>query len=401
MELQKGQKIKLTDLTSEKQIQLRVSVKMKTGEADVTCFGVDANEKLSDDRYFVFYNQTTTPENAISMSTGGGNTTFSIDISKLPPFIKKLVLTVATDGSAVMGDVTEGSVTVLAANQAAASYGFTGVNFAQEKALILCELYEKDGIWRLSVVANGFNGGLNTLLAHFGGEEQAPVITPTPPAPAFVKKPVSQAPTPVQPISATPPAPSAGPINLRKGGDTHKISLQKDNNPRIHANLNWNIVKKTGFFSPKPIDLDLACMFRLKTGHQGIIQALGNSFGSADQLPFIRLDKDDRTGSSMNGENMFFSKPELIEFAVVFAYIYEGVPNWKNTGAYVILKQQGSQDIEIHIDNTNSSDRFCVIASLTGKGDQLEVKREEMFFAGHREVDRHYGFGFQWKTGRK
>lgn len=46
-------------------------------------------------------------------------------------------------------------------------------------------------------------------------------------------------------------------------------------------------------------------------------------------------------------------------------------------------------------------DRFCVIASLTGTSGELEVRREEKFFRGHREVDQAYGFGFIWREGRK
>ena len=61
-----------------------------------------------------------------------------------------------------------------------AAYVFTGAGYQQEKALILCEVYRKDGIWRFSVVDSGFNGGLSALLAHFGGEE----VKPDPPTPA-------------------------------------------------------------------------------------------------------------------------------------------------------------------------------------------------------------------------
>lgn len=125
-------------------------------------------------------------------------------------------------------------------------------------------------------------------------------------------------------------------------------------------------------------------MYRLKDGRQGVIQALGNSFGVADQPPYIKLDKDDRSGASANGENMDFFRPELIDFAVVFAFIYEGVPNWRSTNARVVLSQQGAPDIEVQIDNPNSNERFCVLASLTGRDGGLEVRREDLFFNSHR-----------------
>lgn len=403
MDLMKGQKIKVADMTASPQIELKVAVHLRTGEADVSCFGVDDRSRLSDDRYFIFYNQTSSPEQAIVMNTDASGICFSINLKKLPPFIKKLVITVAADGQAAMKDVENGRLSLVAAGQNQADFSFTGNQFQQEKAVILCELYEKDGIWRLAVVASGFNGGLSALLKHFGGEEAASGAQDNAPGPERKADPLD-----IQSVKQTPPLvnpapPPAKTVSLKKSGDSHKISLQK-NNREIHVNLNWNKTgPKKGLFGlhSGSIDLDLACMYRLKTGEMGVIQALGGSFGSAVQKPFIFLDQDDRTGVSQNGENMWFKKPELIDFAIVFAYIYEGVANWKNTDASVVLKQNGSPDIEIFLNDCKSQERFCVIASLSARGEELEVRREERFFAGHQDVDRAYGFGFRWKEGRK
>lgn len=386
MDVQKGQKLKLSDLTPGGQAHIRVSVRMTGGEADVTCFGVDAVGKLSDDRYFIFYNQPSSPEGALTMQTGPDGTDFAVDLDRLPPSIQKLVVTVAADGAA-MRDIADG-VLSLSASGTSADYRFSGGGFVEEKALILCELYRKDGIWRYAVVASGFNGGLDALLAHFGGQAVQSSPTPAPP------------PAPVPPPAPAAPKVNLSKITLKKSGDTHKIDLSK-NGGEIHVNLNWNAGRR-GLFGGGAIDLDLACMYRLKSGEKGVIQALGNSFGSATGLPFILLDQDDRSGSSTGGENMFFKRPELIDFAVVFAYIYEGVPNWRSTDAAVVLHQQDAPDIEIRIDNPDSRDRFCVLASLRGgAGGSLEVKREDKFFQGHRDVDNHYHFGFRWVAGHK
>jgi len=376
MELQKGQKLRISDLTHEHKLSICVNVSMSNGEADITCFGVDAAGQLSDDRYFIFYNQTTSPEGAVAMKLNGSETVFTLDLDKLPDKIQKLVVTVAADGAA-MRDISRGAVSIDGGGERA-EFHFSGVEFQQEKALILCELYRKAGIWRYSVVSSGFNGGLEALLNHFGGKAAAPQPEPAPEPKPKVK---------------------LSKISLKKSGDTHKIDLSKTTG-EIHANLNWNAGKKT-FFGNHAIDLDLACMYRLKNGMQGVIQALGNLFGSSSDLPFILLDQDDRSGDSANGENIHFIKPELIDFAIVFAYIYDGVPNWRSTDARVVLKQKGSPDIEIHIDNPNSNERFCVLASLTGRDRTIEVKREEKFFSGHEAVDRHYKFGFRWVAGRK
>ena len=386
MELQKGQKCKLTDPTGDGRLRLSVTLSLPGGEADVTCFGVDGAGKLSDDRYFVFYNQTASPEGAISMSQTGGTTAFAVDLNRLPDVLQKLVVTVAVDGT-TMQALAQGSLT-LEGELGTAAYTFTGAGYQQEKALILCEVYRRDGVWRASVVDSGFNGGLSALLAHFGGEEVKPDAPAPAPAPAPTPKPAPAPPEPKVNLSK---------ISLKKSGESHKIDLTK-NSRRIHVNLNWD--QRRGLFS-RGIDLDLACMYRLKDGRQGVIQALGNSFGAADQPPYIKLDKDDRSGASANGENMDFFRPELIDFAIVFAFIYEGVPNWRSTNARVVLSQQGAPDIEVQIDNPNSNERFCVLASLTGRDGGLEVRREDLFFNSHRSVDAHYHFGFRWVAGHK
>lgn len=171
MQLRKGQKLKLQDLTGANQITIDVRIQTACGEADVTCFGVDGSEKLCDDRYFIFYNQTSAPDGSISMQKQEASTTFSICLDRLPAAIEKLVITAAADGGK-MRDVTQGSIAVCGAE-----YPFTGESFTGERAVILAEVYRKAGVWRLAIVSSGFDGGLSALLAHFGGEEES---TPAP-----------------------------------------------------------------------------------------------------------------------------------------------------------------------------------------------------------------------------
>lgn len=71
-------------------------------------------------------------------------------------------------------------------------------------------------------------------------------------------------------------------------------------------------------------DLDLACLYPLKDGSSGIVQALGNSFCSRENSPYIFLDGDDRSGSPEARETMFLTKSSEISFPAIFPYIYEG-----------------------------------------------------------------------------
>lgn len=389
MQLQKGQRMKLSDLTSFRDLTVSLKMNMTSGTADVTCFGIDAMDQLSDDRYFIFYNQTSSPEQAIRMETTGDTTQFYLSLDRLPATIKKLVFTVTNENGMPVTSIRQGQIQIKAQGNIVAECNFEGHSFQQERAIILSELYVRNEIWRVSSVLSGFDGGLSALLAHYGGEEAAP-SEPAPTEPEPVRKPEI-------PVS---PAPKTV-VNLKKPGDVHNINLTK-NNSRLHVNLNWNQNTKKGLFGGlKSMDLDLACLYRLKDGSIGIVQALGNSFGNETQPPYIKLDQDDRSGASTNGENMFFSKPDSIELAVVFAYIYSGAANWQSTDARVILKQAGEPDISIQLDSSYSNDRFCVIAVMEDFYGQLQIRREEKYFSGHVAIDNFYGFGLRWHSASK
>jgi hypothetical protein len=51
-----------------------------------------------------------------------------------------------------------------------ARFDFVGSDFAAEQAVMLGEIYRKDGQWRFMVVGQGFNGGLPALVRHFGAD---------------------------------------------------------------------------------------------------------------------------------------------------------------------------------------------------------------------------------------
>ena len=88
------------------------------------------------------------------------------------------------------------------------------------------------------------------------------------------------------------------------------------------------------------IDLDLGCLFELKDGRKGVVQALGNAFGSLNQPPYIALDGDDRTGAVTTGENLRIDGNQIALFKriLVYTFIYEGVANWQQADATVTIK---------------------------------------------------------------
>ncbi len=199
-------------------------------------------------------------------------------------------------------------------------------------------------------------------------------------------------------------------INLSKKGDSHSINLKKKNEI-LSFNLNWNskidnttsnnlFEKVKNKLSSSDLDLDLGCMYRLKNGRQGVVQALGDSFGSLTKSPYILLDGDDRSGNNQEGETLRFSKIEELDLAIVFAFIYEGAPNWKEANGIASIKQENESDIIIKL-NDDSSKTMVGIAVLLNENNNLKIEKLEKYYSGHKNLDKDFGFGFNWTSGSK
>ena len=153
------------------------------------------------------------------------------------------------------------------------------------------------------------------------------------------------------------------------------------------------------------IDLDLACLWEFADGSKGVVQALGNAFQAPYRgAPIIRLDGDDRSGSVSGGENMFIdlSRVDEIRRILVFAFIYEGAPNWASADGVVTLYPASGPEIEVRLDESDSRSPTCVIAMLENQGGEIVVRREVRYIrGGQADVDRAYGWGMEWARGRK
>ncbi|MGL5019445.1 MAG: TerD family protein [Luteolibacter sp.] len=389
----RGQKSTLASFGVESpapEVSVSVSLELTGGpEVDVCCFGLDGQGRLSDGHYFVFYNQPQSPCGAIKAQGASGNVlqVFGIDFSKLPATIKRLVFTATVAGSAAMRQITRGVVQLSSAGTPIAEFQLQGSDYADEKALMLAELYWKDG-WRLAATGQGFAAGLPGLLKHFGGEvaeETKPLPAPPPPVPAQSK------------VSLTK-------LTLDKPGERKSISLEKGSTQSpIHINLNWDRAAKKGFFGGggKEADLDLGCMFLSRDGKKGVIQALGKNFGNRNGEPFIFLDKDDRSGAASDGENLYVCRPDLVEKVLVFAFIYEGAANFSTVNARLILHEKDGSETLIRLDAPGPGATFCAICLITRTASGIDVIKEARYFKGHPDADRHYGFGFNWTKGAK
>ncbi|WP_198539306.1 TerD family protein, partial [Streptomyces graminilatus] len=228
-EFQRGHKARISDLTAGTDLYVGVQISGPGLSFDISCFGLDADERLSDDRYFVFFNQPKSPEESIQIlgAQAGDTESFRVTLDRIPPQIQKLSFTATIDGAGQMSQVGPGYIRVVAGGEEVARYSFNGSEFTTERAVMLGDFYLKD-VWRFAAVGQGFDGGLEALLKNFGGEvaeeeTPAPQQAPAAAAPGFAPPafgapaPAPAAPQPAAqgfappPGAVAPPAPAPAP----------------------------------------------------------------------------------------------------------------------------------------------------------------------------------------------
>ncbi|SFY51698.1 TerD family protein [Streptomyces sp. F-1] len=192
-DFQRGHKARISDLTAGTDLYVGVQIAGPGLTFDISCFGLDADERLSDDRYFVFFNQPKSPEESLQLlgAQAGDTESFRVTLDRVPAHIRKLSFTATIDGAGQMSQIGPGYLRIVAGGEEVARYSFNGAEFSTERAVMLGDFYFKDG-WRFAAVGQGFDGGLEALLRNFGGEvleEEAPAAPPEQPqsgaAPGF------------------------------------------------------------------------------------------------------------------------------------------------------------------------------------------------------------------------
>ncbi|KEZ73100.1 TerD family protein [Pseudomonas syringae] len=366
-------------------------------DIDVSAFLLTASGKVRGDQDMCFYGQKSVNGGALQQTeASAGRAVFSLDPSRLDSVIEKVALT----ATIYENKASFGSVSRLALNITGGIEADIPTSGMKETALILGEFYLRQGAWKFRCVAQGFAGGLEPLAKNFGVEVAAPQDEPAP-APAPAPAPVP-APAPKSTVSLSK-------ITLDK--TRASISLEKSSAGfgEIRVNLNWNRrndSKGGGFFSMKKsnaIDLDVGCLFEMQDGLKGAVQALGNSFGSLNTEPFIKLMGDDRTGSISDGEWLHINGAHWskIRRILVYAFIYEGAPNWKETDGVVTIHAPGQPPIEVRLNEEGGRQGMCAIALLENDNGAVKVTRRVDFHNGHSNMDKAYGWGMRWAAGSK
>lgn len=154
-----------------------------TGSAfdlDASAFMLGENKKIPADEYFVFYNNTLSPDGSVESSgddtTGGSSDgddeTLTVDLSKVDPKIKEIVFTVTIHDYETrrqnFGQVRNSFIRIYnaATNEEIAKYELDE-DFSIETAVEFGRLYNRNGEWKFEAMGIGYKGGLEYFVQKF------------------------------------------------------------------------------------------------------------------------------------------------------------------------------------------------------------------------------------------
>ncbi|AZM52569.1 stress-induced protein [Streptomyces sp. WAC 01529] len=242
---------------------------------DVSGLLLTADGKVRSDDDFIFFNQPSGP--GVTYQSGGGTTPdkITVDTAAVPPGIEKIVVTASPDAAGQSFQGIEPTATIRNADDGSVLATFTPPQLGAETALVIVEIYLRNGAWKARAVGQGYANGLAGIATDFGVSVEepapaAPAAAPAAPMAPPVGQPVQGPPPPAaDPRQAAPaapaappapaaPAPGAGKINLDKGRvslqKNQTVSLVKGGKPllsQVKMGLGWEPA-----FRGKDIDLD-------------------------------------------------------------------------------------------------------------------------------------------------
>lgn len=188
--LVKGQKVSLDNSMKLALIGLGWDTNRYDGgfdfDLDASAFLLGEDGKLQRDEDFIFYNNLESRNKAV-VHTGdnltgdgdGDDEVIMIDFTKIPDDIKKIAICVTIHDAAARGqNFGQVSNAYIRIAKMADEFDTVGESilkfdleeeFSIETALVVAEIYLKNGEWKFNAVAAGYQGGLEAIVRSFGG----------------------------------------------------------------------------------------------------------------------------------------------------------------------------------------------------------------------------------------
>lgn len=159
---------------------------------------------------------------------------------------------------------------------------------------------------------------------------------------------------------------------------------------------------------PQGVDLDIGCLYQLKNGKRGALQAFGDMYGAYDQEPYIHLSGDDRTGDyhdDIDGKDEIITINgahwDEIERMVVYLYIYDGAAHWAEIQPQIHVEVPNEKPVVINLHTYKSELCLCAVARLENVRKGIKMTNITEYYPSHPSMDRAFGFGLNWEDGAK
>lgn len=164
-----GQRISVNAIVQNGELVFLYKTNSTKGvRVDYCLVGVDYNNKILDDDYFIFYNQDASREQ--SLQKKHGENVFAIDFNSLPRNISKLVLTATASSEYNIGDIESIEMQLYNTNNYYIdSYMVNGNNYRGIKTVVIAEINNINGMWFFNFIGANFMGGLKEIIELFGG----------------------------------------------------------------------------------------------------------------------------------------------------------------------------------------------------------------------------------------
>lgn len=209
-------------------------------------------------------------------------------------------------------------------------------------------------------------------------------------------------------------------IGLTPGDGERSLSRSGAGSGTLRVNLRWSPDQPRGAagramrrrLDPSPaqgvgqgpkIDLDLGCLYQFTDGQRGTVQAAGTRHGDFARPPYVRLDRDDRTGSS-TGENLFINMDHSAHFQrlLIFVLLAGGADDITQVSAAVTLYPTSGPAMELRLNGPSpvSLPKSCAAVLIQRSGPDFALRTEARYFSGFQsEIDKAYGWGLHWAPG--
>ena len=344
-----------------------------TIDISLTAFLLTELEKVQGDSGIIFYNQPKSSSGAATLmpSAKVGNTklhTIDFDMSKVPPGITKIAITLTEDNSTGFSNVKNLKAEIRTDDN---SIQLIPSNFTKENGIVVLELYLRNGQTKAKSIWRGFDSGLEGLCKNYGVEvdsEESKKLAEPKKITTVPENKSSQ-----NTLSSINFEKVKGNINLDKG--QKPVIIAKT--PEITATVSW----KTG------TDYDIYALVYTKNGKQ-IDVAM---FGAMGTPPLSRFGNGAVEHMGDVGRNSGSVKKEVIKIRLtndilaVVPVVYSAQSN--GTGSFYRYKVSMSIDnhsgtsVTISSKNANNNDRIytCVPGILHNTQDGVIISPIELY----------------------